>query len=247
MRDDFRGLPELEAEVARLGVSLHGYADVAGLFSGEWGEWPRAISLALALPVEELREVRSGGPTPAYYDAYLAANAALNAASHEVACFVQHLGHRAKPYPATVSAGELRSDLGEALTAPVHHKAVATRAGLGWIGRSGLLVTRTFGPRVRLATVFTDMPLPVAANGRRSFSPIVAGQCGSCRRCVDACPAGAIQGNAWTLGTPREALVDVAACRSMAERLMRERVGRDDAVCGVCIVVCPFSRMPSDD
>jgi len=33
----------------------------------------------------------------------------------------------------------------------------------------------------------------------------------------------------------------------MAERLMRERVGRDDAVCGVCIVVCPFSRMPSDD
>ena len=63
----------------------------------------------------------------------------------------------------------------------------------------------------------------------------------------------AIQGNAWSLGTSREALVDVAACRSTAERLMRERVGRDDAVCGVCAectsfrVVCPFSRMTTDD
>jgi ferredoxin len=119
-------------------------------------------------------------------------------------------------------------------------QAVATRAGLGWIGRNGLLVTRTFGPRVRLATVFTDMPLPVAA-------PIVASQCGTCRRCVDACPAGATQGNAWKLGTSREALVDVDACRVTAERLMRERVGCDDVVCGVCIVVCPFSRMNGDD
>ena len=150
-------------------MSLHGYADVRGLFSGEWGEWPRAISLALALPVDELRDVRSGGPTPAYYDAYLAANAILNAASREVASLLQHLGYRATPYPATVSAGDLQADLGAALTAPVHHKAVATRAGLGWIGRSGLLVTRTLGPRVRLATVFTDMLLPVAA-------PIDAGQ-----------------------------------------------------------------------
>lgn len=243
---DCRGLSELEAELGRLGVSLYGYADVGGLFSGEWGEWPRAISLALALPVEELQDVRSGGPTPAYYDAYLAANAALNAASREVAQLLGRLGYGAKPYPATVSAGELREDLGEALTAPVRHKTVATRAGLGWIGRSGLLVTRTLGPGVRLATVFTDMPLPVAANERRSSAPIDAGQCGTCRRCVDACPAGAIQGNAWSLGTPREALVDVAACRTTAERLMRERVGRDDAVCGVCIVVCPFSRMTID-
>ena len=125
-RDD-RGLSELESELARLGVSLHGYADVRGLFSGEWGEWPRAISLALALPVDELRDVRSGGPTPAYYDAYLAANAILNAASREVASLLQHLGYRATPYPATVSAGDLQADLGAALTAPVHHKAVATR------------------------------------------------------------------------------------------------------------------------
>lgn len=236
---DHRALRELEAQLARLGVSLYGYADVRGLGAEGWGEWPRAISLGWALPVKDVRDVRFGGPTPAYYDAYLEANAALNAVSHEVARLLQHLGYGARAYPATVSAGELQAALGDALTAPVHHKAGATRAGLGWIGRSGLLVTRTLGPRVRLATVFTDVTLPVAA-------PIDAGQCGTCRRCVDACPAGAIQGNAWTLGTPREALVDVAACRSTAERLMRQRVGRDDAVCGVCIAVCPYSRITID-
>ena len=134
-RDD-RGLSELVAELLRLGVSLYGFADVSGLFSGVWGEWPRAVSLALALLAEELRDVWSGGPTPAYYDAHLAANARLDVVSREVADLIRHLGHRARPYPATVSAAELESDLGAALTAPVHHKAIVTRAGLGWLGRS---------------------------------------------------------------------------------------------------------------
>jgi hypothetical protein len=122
VQEGCHGLSELEAELARCGVSLYGFADVRGLFGGEWEEWPRAISLALALSVEELRGVWSGGPTPAYYEAYLAANTMLDAVSREVAHLIQHLGYRARPFPATVSAAELRSDLGADLTAPVSHK-----------------------------------------------------------------------------------------------------------------------------
>jgi epoxyqueuosine reductase len=74
------------------------------------------------------------------------------------------------------------------------HKTAATLAGLGWIGRHCQLITRKFGPWVRLGTVFTDMSLPCGPPiARRSF-------CGACTRCVDACPAGALKGKAWRPG-----------------------------------------------
>ena len=61
------------------------------------------------------------------------------------------------------------------------HKTAATQAGLGWIGKTALFVSPRLGPRLRLATVFTDAELPVG-------EPVTEGRCGSCRRCVDACP-----------------------------------------------------------
>ena len=51
-------LGALESELEHLGVPLYGYADVSGVFGDEWGEWPRAISLAMALSVESNRKVR---------------------------------------------------------------------------------------------------------------------------------------------------------------------------------------------
>ena len=224
----------LDALLGRLGVDLYGYAAVAGLFPHPWDAWPCAISLAMRFDDGDLAGVDAGrGPTATYYAAYGRLNGALNAAAAEVVGALRAWGYRARAYPATVSAGELARDLGDGLTAPVQHKTVATRAALGWIGRSGLLVTRRYGPRVRLATVFTDLPLPAA-------EPIIAGRCGACRRCVAACPAGAIRGAEWRAGMGRDDLVDASACREVAERLMRERLGAHDAVCGVCVAVCPL-------
>jgi len=223
----------LEELIKGLSLDLHGYASVGGLFGGKWEDWPCAISVGVALPKAAMKGVAEG-PTADYYKAYHLANACLNREVKAVESWLWDRGYAAEAFPATVTLEELNTNLGEGLTAPVQHKTVATRAGLGWIGKSGLLVTRRYGPRVRLATVFTDAPLPL---GR----PIEDCRCGSCMRCVESCPARAIRGASWRAGMPRDELVDARACERMAERLMLERVGQQDAVCGVCIAVCPFA------
>ena len=111
------------------------------------------------------------------------------------------------------------------------HKTAATQAGLGWIGKTAIFVSPRLGPWVRLATVFTDADLPAA-------EPVTEGGCGGCRRCVDACPAGAGRDVRWRAGMPRDELLDVVAC-------MRENEAHDGeagGLCGVCVAVCPFGR-----
>jgi epoxyqueuosine reductase QueG len=111
------------------------------------------------------------------------------------------------------------------------HKTAATRAGLGWIGRHCQLVTRDFGSWLRLGTVFVNVELP--------RGPAVEGSsCGSCRRCVDACPAGALTGNAWYPGLPRKDILDVHACdRWKKEHYFQYHQGHN---CAICSAVCPY-------
>ncbi len=139
-------------------------------------------------------------------------------------------GVRAEAFPATLMAKDLEYESN--LRAAFQHKMAATRAGLGFIGKSGLLITLDFGPRIRLVTIFTDLSFPTG-------QPILEGRCGGCRLCMQACPAGAIRGREWQAGMAREELLDAHACQREAQRLLKERVGADEAVCGVYIAVCP--------
>ena len=109
---------------------------------------------------------------------------------------------------------------------------LAARAGLGEIGRSGLLVTERWGPRVRLAVVTTDMPLPY--DGPISFG--LEEFCRLCGRCANGCPARAID-TGQSPGVSR----DVRKWTVNAERCYRywRTVGSD---CGLCMKTCPFSR-----
>jgi epoxyqueuosine reductase QueG len=106
---------------------------------------------------------------------------------------------------------------------------VAARyAGLGSIGRSGLLLTEEYGPCVRLGAVITDIPLgslPRAAG-------TAARACSACTRCAQACPASAIDRGPAANG--RFVPVDDDACFAK----WRES-GTD---CGLCIAACPLTR-----
>ena len=112
------------------------------------------------------------------------------------------------------------------------NKLAAHMAGLGWIGKSCLLVTPEAGPRVRWATVLTDAPLE--ATGRPMDD-----RCGDCEACVEICPAGAFTGRPFREEEPREARFIAHRCKAYFRRMEETR---DPAVCGLCLYVCPHGR-----
>ncbi len=225
---------QLAKQILEWGASLVGFADLGDAAPPLFSHWPRAVSIAVALDPAAVALVRDG-PTSEYYREYTRVNRALNEIAGRGALAIYSLGLRAEPFPATVPEERGGGDWVKTLSVAFQHKTAATRAGLGWVGKNALLVTPQFGPRIRLATVLTDMPLPVG-------EPVIAGECGECSACVRDCPASAIEGREWQAGLEREALVDARACCETSRRLLRERVGADNAVCGVCLSVCPVGR-----
>jgi len=213
---------------------LVGFADLGGVTARRFSHWPNAVSIALALDNSVVANLREG-PTAEYYEEYKRVNRLLNEIAGRTADSIASLGYHADPFPATVVDSSPGDEFERTLSVAFQHKTAGTRAGLGWIGKSALLITSQYGPRVRLATVFTDMPLDVG-------TPVTAGRCGDCRACLVACPAGAIKGQEWQLGLAREELLDAPACRAKAKQLLLERVGVEDTVCGVCLSVCAVGR-----
>ena len=185
-------------------------------------ELPAAVSMMMRLDADVVHGI-ADGPTRAYLDEYLRLNRALDQATAALAARITENGGQAE---------RVRSTQGVSDDEPVFpHKTAATQAGLGWIGKTGLFVSRQFGPAVRLATVFTDLPLSAA-------QPFLAGHCGACDLCVCACPAGAGRDVTWTAGMPREQIVDVVACSQQMAR-SDDPALRD--ICGICIAACPRS------
>lgn len=137
-------------------------------------------------------------------------------------------GYHHRRIPSTTRVDEL-PDPGEELP----QKTLATLSGLGWIGRSTLLVTPTFGPRVRLGTLLTDMPL-------ETDTPVIQSQCEDCRACLDACPVDAIKGNLWSQTTPRHELLELSRCYNYLWSA-KATLGRRQT-CGTCLKVCPVGQ-----
>jgi len=113
-----------------------------------------------------------------------------------------------------------------------NHKMAATSAGLGWIGKNGLLISTDYGPRLSLATVLTDAPLDADA-------PMEYSLCGDCVLCMTHCPSKAITGSEWSRSAPFVELVRLSVCRSHKET-KRATDGKPN--CGLCINICPYGR-----
>jgi epoxyqueuosine reductase len=115
------------------------------------------------------------------------------------------------------------------------HKTVATRAGLGWIGKNGLLVTEAFGSAVRISSLLTNAPL-------KYDRPINKSRCSACSVCVKNCPAQALYGILWETGMQREKIVDVEKCYEKQTEIMYKETGIKTDLCGKCFAVCPYTQ-----
>ena len=84
----------------------------------------------------------------------------------------------------------LGTDFGKFNSFELPHKTIATKAGLGWIGKSALFTTKEYGSALRLSSVLTDAPLNIG-------KPVLKSRCGKSTECMAACPGGAISGKEW--------------------------------------------------
>jgi epoxyqueuosine reductase QueG len=208
-------------------VSLWGAADLDGFAvprTVDGDVLPRAVAFACPMPPEVMAGIQDG-PNQAYADAYAAVNARINRLASGLALEIRNQGWQAQPLAASERTDRVH------IRGDFPHKTAATRSGLGWIGRHCQLITREFGPWVRLGTVFTDMPLTCGPALERNF-------CGTCDRCVVACPAGALSGKVWCPGTAREEILDAQRCDQWKKAHYFEfHQGHN---CGICAAVCPY-------
>lgn len=186
--------------------------------------WPKAISFAVPIDPELIEEVQTG-PTEAYAQQYRDLNQKINRTAEELVDLLHQEGYPALPLPASA-----RTDP-DGLKGDFPHKSAATLAGIGWIGRSTLLIIPECGPWVRLGTVFAEFP---GAAGE----PQNQSHCGTCYTCVEACPAQALKGEDWEPGIARSELLDASACeRFKKEYFYQYNQGNN---CGICAAVCPL-------
>lgn len=213
---------ELERLIRQEGADIFGTSNVSRCIQERFANLPYAVTMGVRLLDTVMKEVKVG-PTKLYFHHYRTVNALLDMCALKCALHLQRNGYSAVAIPAS----QTTSTAGIAADFP--HKTAANLAGLGFMGKSGLFISTDYGPCVRLATVLTNCPLPEG----QMLQP----QCGSCRACVEACPSGAIVGNAWRLGCSRDDIVDAALC----SRFMKDKFGMigRGSVCGICAAVCP--------
>ncbi|MDF1538222.1 MAG: reductive dehalogenase domain-containing protein [Candidatus Thorarchaeota archaeon] len=110
---------------------------------------------------------------------------------------------------------------------------LAMSAGIGWVGRNGLLITPEFGHRVRLAAVYTGISnLPLAINNNHSW---ISDYCSTCGICIRKCPTEAIREESIIQDSGRVTYTYLDKCFPY----FVENYG-----CSICIKVCPFNRQP---
>ncbi|PKL69694.1 MAG: epoxyqueuosine reductase [Methanomicrobiales archaeon HGW-Methanomicrobiales-1] len=229
-------MTDLRTLALSLGADYFGVADLSSTHDfilAQGGDrvarYPRAVTIGMVLQdslVDLLPDKDPAGAIVYHHNSYDVVNQMLDQISVRVANELQRAGYSAFPVPASKRTSD------ENISGIFSQKLAAHLAGLGWIGKSCLLITPDHGPRVRWVSVLTDAPLSPTG------SPLEQ-QCGKCTACVDICPQQAFTGRVFCEDEPREARYDAAACDRYFKELEKSRgVG----VCGLCLYVCPHGR-----
>ena len=120
-------------------------------------------------------------------------------------------------------------------SAPVLERAWALRSGLGWVGKNGNLITKSTGSYFFIATLITDLVLEYD-------DPYVKDYCGSCNRCVEACPTDAILPNKIVDGSKCISYFTIELKDAIIPAEMKGKFGDWMFGCDVCQEVCPWNR-----
>jgi len=226
---------KLESLAKDMGATHFGIADLTPArqrISEQGGEFltqfPRAVSHAFSLAdgiVNTLVHHENIAALNTYwYYVYRIVNPRIDSISMMLAQHLQKVGFQAFVVPSSQTLDRTK------LIGVFSHKLAAHLAGLGWIGKSALLITPEHGPRVRWGTVLTDAPLEAG-------TPMDE-MCRDCDECVKGCPAHAFTGEAFDQPRPRSEIFAAEACHDYLNKREQTR----HRACGMCVYICPFGR-----
>jgi epoxyqueuosine reductase len=218
---------------------IYGFADLTGMLQNKFTGFNYGISIGRKLDYKIVDKVING-PTPEYYSHYRQINEDLALLTKRISEDLNKNDIETLNIEPTVSTSELDSIYFKTLRTDLSHKMVATRAGLGWVGKSDLFISKEFGPRLRLVSILLKTPL------KSKSKPIEISRCGNCNICVDVCPAKAANGKLWDITVGREEFFDPWKCRSQCAEFGKIRLGIDARICGICVAACPIGQKKSD-
>ncbi|HSQ87734.1 reductive dehalogenase [Romboutsia sp.] len=206
-----------------------GVSTVKADFKGVAGFEPKSI---IVLAFEQDYDAFKATPTPISDAAAAKEYSRMAEASCKIAEFLRHMGYKAIPCGNDTS-----------ISVPL-----AIEAGLGESSRMGMIVTQKYGPRVRLAKIYTDLEI-------QPDKPITFGVkefCNVCMKCADACPGRAIcheparvikEGMEFDTGkVTKSTMTGVEKWFVNGERCL-SFWSYNEAACGTCVSVCPYNKI----
>ncbi len=202
----------IEKALLKAGADIVGFADVKNILKPEIAHLERAISIGVCKNLNE-NTVRL-----------------LDSLKKKAVLMLKKEGYRYLSIPP--DSDRAKDSFISNLYPLFPHKIAATSAGVGWIGKNGLLINPEFGPRLSLATVLTNAPLETS-------KPYEKSMCGNCSLCVEYCPSDAITGKEWSRENPFVDLINLQNCKDHKEGT-RSFNGKPN--CGFCITICPYGR-----
>jgi epoxyqueuosine reductase QueG len=219
---------------------IYGFADLTGLLEKKFDGYNFGISIGQKLDDTIVDKVING-PTKEYYDHYRQANTDLARISERICEELNKNDIQTFSVSPTVSTSELDTIYFNSLRTDLSHKMVATRAGLGWIGKTDLFISGVFGPRLRLVSILLKTSV------QSKTKPLDISRCGNCNICVEICPAKAANGKLWDITVEREDFFDPWKCRNQCTEFGRIRLGMDARICGICVAACPIGRLTNQN
>jgi epoxyqueuosine reductase QueG len=212
------------------GADLFGVAPAEGFLNeGYTGNRPQDIMkgcrsvmvLGVALLQGSIEPLPRGRAE--YTNSLLAATVRLRSMSYDLARWLEKKGFQATIVPAEGSEfGYWYADK-KTLKAGISLRYAAYLAGLGQYGLSHHLITDKFGPRVRFMGIITDADLTPTGRERE----LVSEKCGDCRKCIEACPVGALTASG-------------EIHRERCKEYMFTELG--GLRCGLCLKACPLKH-----
>ena len=220
---------------------IYGFANLQGLLPDEFMEYPYGISIGKRLD-NNIVDLIENGPTLEYLNHYKNVNEELTKLSINICDELKKENINCINIVPTVptTSDEFKPYL-KTLRYKISHKMIATRAGLGWIGKTDLFISKNFGPRVRLASILIDRSAEITRQ------TIDKSKCGSCDICVIRCPAQAANGILWDINTDRDVFFDAHKCREKCGELAKLLLNKESRICGICVSVCPHGKKSNNN